>query len=47
MSTLTLKTMKMTGALNTMILTTIGNNFNFRIHLLFPNKQITMKRYEY
>ena len=26
---------------------TIGNNFNFRIDLLFPNKQITIKRYEY
>jgi len=25
----------------------IGNNFNFRIHMLFPNKQITVKRYEY
>ena len=22
---------------------TIGNNFNFRIYLLFPNKQITIK----
>ena len=25
----------------------IGNNFNFRIYLLFPNKQITTKSYEY